>query len=369
MIRDDHHFDGLLRAIYAAGADPKLWSDAMRRIGAVFGTDQAQFMLWDLPTGRASWLDYVGFGEVDLAAYYHYLDRERLMARATALPRGTIYTDATLGSPEEIARSAFYNEFRLGVGTYWMISTMMAMGPNTVAFPAILRPKDAPPFDRDDMRRYALFLPHIANAHRVQFALESIEGARVSSIAALDRLARAAVLCDSIGRVVHANRAARAIADQNDGIILCARGVSASDPSAASSLSLALASAAAGKGTALRLPRPSGRPSLAVIVAPIGEAHPLSGGSPMVGIFLADPAAGPKLSAETAACYRLTPAEAALFAALISGASLDAAANQRGISLATAKTQLQSIFDKTGVRRQTDLVRVALGNAGTVDGL
>ncbi|MEJ2431965.1 MAG: helix-turn-helix transcriptional regulator [Pseudolabrys sp.] len=67
-----------------------------------------------------------------------------------------------------------------------------------------------------------------------------------------------------------------------------------------------------------------------------------------------------QLLAET---YDLTPAEAALMAALLAGRSLAEYAETAEISPNTAKTHLRHIFfEKTGHRRQIDLVRAILAN-------
>jgi DNA-binding CsgD family transcriptional regulator len=66
-----------------------------------------------------------------------------------------------------------------------------------------------------------------------------------------------------------------------------------------------------------------------------------------------------QLIAET---YDLTPAEAALMAALLAGRSLAEYAETAEISPNTAKTHLRHIFEKTGHRRQIDLVRAILAN-------
>ena len=58
--------------------------------------------------------------------------------------------------------------------------------------------------------------------------------------------------------------------------------------------------------------------------------------------------------------FGLTAAEAELTLALVETGSRKTAAADRGVSDATARAQLTSIFDKTGVRRQTDLVRLVL---------
>jgi DNA-binding CsgD family transcriptional regulator len=54
--------------------------------------------------------------------------------------------------------------------------------------------------------------------------------------------------------------------------------------------------------------------------------------------------------------YRLTPAEAKLAVRLGQGSALAEAAEALGISVATARTQLKAIFDKTHTHRQAELV-------------
>jgi DNA-binding CsgD family transcriptional regulator len=58
--------------------------------------------------------------------------------------------------------------------------------------------------------------------------------------------------------------------------------------------------------------------------------------------------------------YGLTPAEARLLRALVQGEQLSAYAARAGVRISTAKTHLQSLFSKTGEKRQADLIRKAL---------
>ncbi len=58
--------------------------------------------------------------------------------------------------------------------------------------------------------------------------------------------------------------------------------------------------------------------------------------------------------------FNLTPAEARLAALLASGMSLNQAAEQTFIAKNTAKVQLKSIFSKTGVNRQAELIKLIL---------
>lgn len=57
-------------------------------------------------------------------------------------------------------------------------------------------------------------------------------------------------------------------------------------------------------------------------------------------------------------CFGLTPAENRLLRCLLEGLELKDAALRLGVARTTARTHLQRIFDKTGVRRQTDLQRM-----------
>lgn len=71
--------------------------------------------------------------------------------------------------------------------------------------------------------------------------------------------------------------------------------------------------------------------------------------------------------AENRAATRLTeelglsPAEASLASHLVEGGSIKSYAEQRGVKLETARTQLRSTFAKLGVRRQSELVAAVIG--------
>ncbi|VAW59761.1 hypothetical protein MNBD_GAMMA11-1168, partial [hydrothermal vent metagenome] len=78
-------------------------------------------------------------------------------------------------------------------------------------------------------------------------------------------------------------------------------------------------------------------------------------------IFIACASVRQKIAPRTLqALFHLTPAEARLAALLASGVSLNQAAEQRFIARNTAKVQLKSIFSKTGVSRQAELIKLIL---------
>jgi len=58
--------------------------------------------------------------------------------------------------------------------------------------------------------------------------------------------------------------------------------------------------------------------------------------------------------------FGLSPAEARLLRALVQGTTLDDYARECDVRLTTLKTQLKSLFAKTGTHRQADLVRLVM---------
>ena len=63
--------------------------------------------------------------------------------------------------------------------------------------------------------------------------------------------------------------------------------------------------------------------------------------------------------------YGLTPSEIRLTLRLAAGDALRQAANEIGISYQTARTRLKFIFQKTGVRRQAELVLLVARGGST----
>jgi len=72
---------------------------------------------------------------------------------------------------------------------------------------------------------------------------------------------------------------------------------------------------------------------------------------------------GERIARRVRRLYGLTDAEARVVAALTLGETVDQIATAHGVRVSTVRAQVRSIFEKTGVHRQTDLVRLALSGA------
>ncbi|HKV00105.1 MAG TPA: helix-turn-helix transcriptional regulator [Vineibacter sp.] len=197
--------------------------------------------------------------------------------------------------------------------------------------------------------------------------------------AVLDRLDVGVILLDGMGRPTFINgRAARIVAD-NDGFGADRAGVTASSPAETRALRAAIAATASvSAGVAvttaptrppenaapnrLYLERPSGLTPLVVTVIALDG---LDGGSaresPRAALFVVDPATPVRIDTRgLGAAYGLTPREASIAALLSRGADLVQAARALGIGVSSAREYLKRALDKTGTRRQANLVRLVL---------
>jgi DNA-binding CsgD family transcriptional regulator len=106
---------------------------------------------------------------------------------------------------------------------------------------------------------------------------------------------------------------------------------------------------------------------LSVLVAPFRPARDGFGAPlPAAILFIHDPEHGGLSQPLLQELFALTPAEAAVAAALACGRTVEAIATDCGISLNTARTHLKRIFAKTGTRRQAEAVALLARSVATL---
>jgi DNA-binding CsgD family transcriptional regulator len=189
----------------------------------------------------------------------------------------------------------------------------------------------------------------------------TLAGMALRMAATLDALKLGVVLANADGRILYANRAAQEMV--RDGGPLRDRGgvLRAENGAASAEISAAIRHAARGSGNgrtglAVRLTELDHTPVVAHVLAlAAGEPEP----GAVAAVFI-NPAVDNGASAQdVAATFDLTPAETRVLDRLLSGSSVAKAAAELGVAATTARTHLDSIFSKTGVSRQSQLLRLA----------
>jgi DNA-binding CsgD family transcriptional regulator len=187
-------------------------------------------------------------------------------------------------------------------------------------------------------------------------------------LSGLDRLQQGFLLVDEDARPLYVNERARRLIDDHDALDFNGGMLSAANPDDGRALQALIACCRLAGGLAgggeISLQRQSGGLPLEVLVTPAWSkteaAIPwMSGRRPAAIVLISDPEAEMRLRAgELRERFGFTPAEAAFAIEIAKGDGRKAAADRLGITVGTARSHLSSIFDKTGARRQAELVRI-----------
>jgi len=180
---------------------------------------------------------------------------------------------------------------------------------------------------------------------------------------ALDKVATATVVLSRDRKILLANPAAETLFKQSDVPLVRAGRLCATEPANTTALEQSLMTCQSYQFDSRfsRSIRLSGSPGNGIVLrlAPPPTATPKGSQAAAIGFLTVE--GRPVHDSQTimTTLYKLIPAEAALVRALSEGLTPEAFADQRGVSVATDQTQLQSVFSKTGTRRQSDLMRLA----------
>ncbi|HLA78172.1 MAG TPA: helix-turn-helix transcriptional regulator [Vicinamibacteria bacterium] len=209
---------------------------------------------------------------------------------------------------------------------------------------------------------------HLRQALRLHRRLAEAQAQTAAVSHALDRFPMAVVLVDGRGGVVAMNRAGSELLGEGDGLSLAVDRLVANGREARAlralltgAIETTLGRSAQGGG-GLLVERPSGRRPLQVWVTPLPrDPHGFGVRGALAAVFVSEPERGHPLSPEClAGLHDLTAAESRLASLLAQGQDLKQAAETLALSLHTVRTQLRSVFLKTGTRRQAELVHLLL---------
>ncbi len=220
-----------------------------------------------------------------------------------------------------------------------------------------------------------LLAPHLRLAIEIYAKLNRMTSERDVYAGAVNQLSVASIILDERGRLLTTNAVGRALLDQGEGLSLREGRLHIEGRDIDKELQQALATIikAQQQGEtslvrALRVPRPGGRSDLGLVIRPVPTSQWSEGqSSPSAAVFVSDPDLQESTSGQILGeLFDLTPAEANLATLLARGLSLAEVSSAQNISQHTARAQLKSIFAKTGVSRQAELVRLVLKSVASL---
>ncbi|NMG77607.1 LuxR C-terminal-related transcriptional regulator [Aromatoleum diolicum] len=366
-------FDRIVCSLYDAALDTKLWAPALEYLRELFAANYVTLIL-RAPEGVDMGL-MIAVGDVEGGGRVNYMSYPHTTTPFVNQPADRVFTVEDLMSESEWRGSSYYQHWCAGHGVFHVMGVDISTpGAGKLRF-RITRPESGAKFSPEDRARCEALLPHLRRALQIHNQLNRSASLGAMYAHAISRLSIAMVVLDESGKVLDQNLIAKEILDSGDGLKIVGGRLEATYPSDNRELQRIVRNAFARYGAedltvteAMSISRPSGQVNLGVVVEVVPSSEWAEGkGQPAAVVYIRD-AAGKSLASSAAAkqLFNLTPAETALALELTNGLSLEEAAEALNIRRNTARAHLRSIFSKTGVRRQTELVRIMLNSVAAL---
>lgn len=371
-------YNALLGAIYEAANNPAQWNDFLARLAHAFNGHGAVLRIFDSQSFCPSVSINHGYDDSFSQAYLdHYYQLDITTPFLKDSPEGTVLNRIDIISDDLLTNSEFYTDFAGKWDMYHMLGSHFIQRPEGTARIAVHRSAGCKPFSAKDKYFMSLLIPHLQRAFDISRCIQRIKVQSESSADVLNRLPFGVVLVDKNSRPVLVNQQAQALDQQEGGINITAKALSAGTSKETQALHQLIEQAAQGEGDnpgqggALFVGRADSPLPLSVLVTPLNSTqNPMGFADPQAAaaVFISDPVQQQQISPEIlSSLYGLTKAEARLATELAQGRSLDEIAAAFHVSKHTLRSQLKSIFSKTGLKRQPDLIRLILGGPATLN--
>lgn len=291
------------------------------------------------------------------------------------LPPGKVVTLEELVPGSELVDSEYYHQYLKPVDVFHVLGADTIEPNGLIARLRISRGREEAPFSEQDKLLCSKLLPHLRRAIQIHARLNQTASERDLYAGTVNQMSVAAIILDEKGNVLKTNAIAEQLLAERDGISLINNQLtinrSRENDTLKELIQMVIQAQLQNKATlarALRITRPSGNSDYGLVVRPVPSSEWADGqSSPSAAVFISDPDLQASTSQQVLSdLYDLTPAETNLALHLARGLSLAEASEVQKISQHTARAQLKSIFSKTQVTRQAELVRLILKSVATL---
>ena len=370
-------FERIIGSLHEAMLDDARWPSTAALIDEACGSKGNELVVAE-GNGRAdakilfAGLYYHGQRHEELEREYpeFYLAQDERVPRLPRLPDSQVVHVADLYTERELKTSPTYNEALPRASAQNGLNVRLNGPDNTHIVWMLTDPIDSAPWSSGQIEIIESLLPHIRQFVRVRQALVDAEAVGASSAALLESTQVGVIQLNRGGKIVATNDRALDILKRGEGLVdrggyLNAR-IAADNDRLKKLLALAIPAfggqAAAGSMTVGRSPH---LPRLALHVNPVTVRQmDLSARRVAALVLVVDPLSQPRIDPDLVAeTLGLTLAESQVAAALAEGSNVReiAAATRRKES--TVRWFIRQIYEKRGISRQADLVRLGLSLA------
>jgi DNA-binding CsgD family transcriptional regulator len=358
----------LIGDIYDASLDPDRWDRVLERSTRFLKTATASIGSFDSLNRHLTFSKAWGY---DPYYFQLFLDRyaktNPVNSSAWMVQAGEVIAIGDMVPYEEYAASAIFREWGKPQGYIDGYQATLEKTATSHAFFHCIRHERHGRVDAEARRKLRLLTPHLQRAVLIGKVVDLHKFEAASLADTLDGLSAGMFLVDDDARLVHANVSGRAMLA--DGTVVAELGgrLSANDLQVDQGLREIFAAAGGGddvlgeRGIVIPIAAPHGSRFVAHVLGLTSGARRRTGisYSAAAAVFVREAALDLPHPIETLTnLYKFTPAETRVLMTIVEISGVPEVASALGISQTTVKTHLQHIFEKTGLNRQADLVKL-----------
>ena len=363
----------LIGAIYDCVITPERWTGVLEQIRAEFGFASGVLSVASLTNRRIGVNAASGTSpiqtltQIEIEYATDIVELWGGVERIRQYPLGEPIIRSQAVPEEIILGNRYHREWALPKGLFDAVGVVLVRDKAMIGNATFGQHQSAGAIGDAQVDGLRLLAPHIRRAVTISnlFDMKTVEAATFS--ATVETLTVGVILADEDSKIVHANAAATAMLAAGDPILVRQSRIAVQSTTTTSALQSAVAQAAKDeatlgqKGIGIPIPRPRGDP-LVIHVLPLRRSQVRSGliQRAAAALFVASASGPPQLPHDALVqLYDLTPAEIRIFELICEGQAPAAISALLGIAVSTVKTHLFHVFEKTGCRRQADLVKLA----------
>jgi DNA-binding CsgD family transcriptional regulator/PAS domain-containing protein len=364
----------VLDAIYDAAAAPDLWNVALNRLSGFFGCTVATLIDRNIRTSLGRGVA-VGVDAASQAEFFSVWGARNPFVQALRqIAPNAIDTDQDILPKQKLMKSDYYNGFMRQRDMHSLLRFTLQKDQDYHQSISIMGPRSMGDFGKDDVERCKMFLPHLQRSAKVTRHLTASTSLMQSVHNTLEVHPDGIILMNRSGQILFTNRTAVSMAAASDSFVLRRSRILAIKSDDNNELQRLIATAIGinrgptdARGDAIQLTRSNGARSYIAVVAPLPRSCDLHEATvPVAYIIVSDPA---RISSGSSPLFKklfgLTTAEVRIAERIMNGETPEQAAEALEIGIATARTHLSSIFHKTDVKRQSELVKLLVRLPGT----
>lgn len=372
----------LIEHVYEATLAPDKWQAMIEEFVTTLGAHSGILRAVNYSSGTVGLFSTFGYDSASKQAYrdhFVHLDIFAPTLKQSSIGE-MIHGDSAVPWSQQ-RTSEFYNDYMCPQGGRYVLGATLARDAQHNLLFGLQRSAKQGDFTQEHLKLIQLVAPHIARAVQIHRQLHAVTTQKRWALSALNRVKIGVILLNDQGRPEFVNSAAdRLMSDcgcviADDGLLLTNvtdtlhlhRLISHAAACANGQYRSASGNLVTGKLTTANLTISTPAQTIRIQAIPLARnlsenVWSLGVSDSCVALFITNANCSQLDSSKLAAQYGLTPAETKLATLIAEGMDLESAAKRLFVSVQTIRSQLKSIFAKTNVRRQAELVALLLSN-------